>query len=316
MHSLQNIFKPLGTPAALVSELSVLVLVICAVIFIIVAGLLTYTIFRFRHRGGQDRSEPAQVYGSNQIEIAWTVIPVLIVFVLSMATARITGAVQNKKIPADALNVTVVGHRWWWEFRYPGLNIVTANELHVPLSTPSQPKITLLTLKSADVVHSFWVPQLAGKTDVIPNRTNTMWIDPQEAGIYLGNCAAYCGTQHANMLLRVVVDTPEEFDRWVQEQKQPAASPDSEQNRQAFLSSACIACHTVQGTKARGKSGPDLTHMMSRQTLASGAIPNTPESLRAWVQDPQKFKPGNLMPAVKLKDGQLDEMVAYLLTLR
>jgi cytochrome c oxidase subunit 2 len=309
-------FKPLATPAALVSELSILTLVICGVIFITVAGLLTYTIIRFRYRSGQDRSEPAQVYGSNQIEIAWTVIPILIVFVLSMSTARITGAVQNKKIPADALNVTVVGHRWWWEFRYPDLKITTANELHVPLSTPSQPKLTLLTLKSGDVVHSFWVPQLAGKTDVIPNRTNTMWIDPQEAGVYLGNCAAYCGTQHANMLLRVVVDTPEEFDRWVQEQKQPAAPPDSEQNRKAFLSSACIACHTVQGTTARGKSGPDLTHMMSRQTLASGAIPNTPESLRAWIQDPQKFKPGNLMPAVKLKDGQLDEMVAYLLTLR
>src|SRR5271165_1564899 len=129
-------FKPLGTPAALVSELSILTLVICGVIFLTVAGLLTYTIIRFRQRSGQDRSEPAQVYGSNQIEIAWTVIPILIVFVLSMSTARITGAVQNKRIPADALNVTVVGHRWWWEFRYPGFNIVTANELHVPLNTP------------------------------------------------------------------------------------------------------------------------------------------------------------------------------------
>ncbi len=219
MHAVGNIFKPLATPAELVSELSILTLVICAVVFVIVASLLAYAVIRFGYREGDDRSEPAQVYGSNQVEIAWTVIPILIVFVLTMSTARVTSAVQDHRIPSDAVNVTVIGHQWWWEFRYTDLKVVTANELHVPLSTIAQPKLTFLTLKSADVAHGFWVPQLAGKTDVIPNRTNTMWIDPKELGVFFGNCSEYCGTQHAKMELRVVVDTPEDFAKWVAQQQ-------------------------------------------------------------------------------------------------
>jgi cytochrome c oxidase subunit 2 len=211
LHAVGNMFRPLGTPAELVSELSILTLVICAAVFLIVASLLVYAVIRFGHREGDSRSEPAQVYGSNQVEIAWTVIPILIVFVLAMSTARITSAIQDQRIPKDAVNVTVIGHQWWWEFRYTDLKFATANELHVPLSTMAQPKLTLLTLNSADVAHGFWVPQLAGKTDVIPNRTNKMWIDPKELGTYLGNCSEYCGTQHAKMELRVVVETPEDF---------------------------------------------------------------------------------------------------------
>ena len=324
VHSIQNMFEPLATPARLVSNVSILTLVVCGVIFAVVATLLAIAVFRFRSRASDDNSEPAQVYGSNQIEIAWTVIPILIVFVLSMATARITSAVQDKAIPADAVQITVTGHQWWWEFRYTnaGLNFVTANEMHVPVSTASKPTLTYLTLKSADVVHSFWVPQLAGKTDLIPNRVNNMWIDPKEPGTYLGNCAAFCGTQHANMLLRVVVESPEDFNRWVARQKQPAAVVEDEtlkRNQTAFLTSSCIACHTVRGTRSPGISGPDLTHLMSRETLGSGVLPNTPENLRAWIRNSHKFKPGNLMPAVagqQLDDQKLDQMVAYLETLQ
>jgi cytochrome c oxidase subunit 2 len=315
IHSVGNIFKPLATPAELVSDLSILTLVICAAVFLIVAALLVYAVIRFGYREGDSRSEPPQVYGSNQVEIAWTVVPILIVFVLSMSTARITSAVQDQRVPKDAVNVTVIAHQWWWEFRYPDLKIVTANELHVPLSTTSQRKLTFLTLKSADVAHGFWVPQLAGKTDVIPNRINRMWIDPKEAGVYLGNCSEYCGTQHAKMELRVVVDLPEDFEKWVAQQQRPASTAESAENQRAFLSSACVACHTVTGTRALGRTGPDLTHLMSRATLAATEVSMNPTTLRDWIKDPQKLKPGNYMPTLKVSDTQLDQMVAYLTTL-
>ncbi|HYA18845.1 MAG TPA: cytochrome c oxidase subunit II [Bryobacteraceae bacterium] len=314
-------FDPLATPAQLVSNVSILTLVVCGGIFLVVASLLAYAVIRFRRRPSDDSSEPAQIYGSNQIEIAWTVIPILIVFVLSMATARITSAVQDHAIPKDALQVTVTGHQWWWEFRYTdaAMNFVTANELHVPVSTAEKPAVTLLTLKSADVVHSFWVPQLAGKTDLIPNRVNTMWMDPKEIGTYPGNCAAYCGTQHAFMLLRVVVESQEDFARWVEQQKQPAAVPEDpvvKANQTAFLTSACIACHTVRGTRSPGISGPDLTHVASRETIGSGATTNTPEHMRAWIANSHQFKPGNLMPPMKMDAAKLDQISAYLGTLR
>ncbi len=315
MHAVGNIFRPLGTPAELVSELSILTLIICAVVFLIVASLISYAVIRFGYREGDSRSEPPQVYGSNQVEIAWTVVPILIVFVLSMSTARITSAVQDQKMPQDAINITVVGHQWWWEFRYTDLKITTANEIHVPLSTDAQRKVTHLTLKSADVAHGFWVPQLAGKTDVIPNRTNTMWIDPKETGVYLGNCSEYCGTQHAKMELRVIVDTPEDFNKWVAAQQQPAAAPASVENQQAFLRSACIGCHAIRGTPAMGPLGPDLTHLMNRQTIAATEVPLTADSLRDWIKNPQHLKPGNKMPTIPLSDAQLDAMVAYLTTL-
>jgi cytochrome c oxidase subunit 2 len=313
LHPSGNMFRPLATPARLVSELSELTVVICLSVFVIVAGLLAYAVIRFAYREGDSLSEPAQVYGSNQVEIAWTVIPILIVFVLSMATARITSAVQNQKIPKDALYVTVIGHQWWWEFQYPDLKITTANELHVPLSSTAQPHMTSLTLKSADVSHGFWIPQLAGKTDVIPNRTNTMWIDPHETGIYLGNCSEYCGTQHAKMEVRVVVDTPEDFQKWVEQQR---AAADAGAGQQAFLASPCIVCHTVNGTAAMGAIGPDLTHLMSRETILAAETPNNAANLRDWVKDPQHLKPGNKMPTVRLGDRQLDQIVAYLTSLR
>lgn len=316
VHPDGNIFKPQATPAESVYHLSLLVLMVCAAIFLVVAGLLTFTVVRFRRRKDDGR-EPAQVYGSNHIEIAWTVIPILIVFVFTMATARVVVAIQNKPAPKDALQITVVGHQWWWEFRYPDLGIVTANEVHVPVSTAAKPAMTFLKLQSADVAHSFWVPQLSGKTDLIPNRTNSMWIDPHQEGTFLGNCAEYCGTQHANMLLRVVVQSPADFEKWAAAQKL-GATRDSRIGaaRATFLSLSCVNCHTVSGTSAAGTFGPDLSHLMSRDTLGSGVVPNTPDNLRAWVKDPQAIKPGNLMPNMQLTDRELNEVVAYLSTLK
>lgn len=317
LHPVANMFKPLATPAESVYNVSMLMLAICAAIFVAVGGLLAFTIVRFGSRKMADKREPAQVYGSNRIEIAWTVIPVLIVVVLSMATARAVVEVQNKRMPADALQVTVVGHQWWWEYRYPALGIVTANELHVPLSTSAKAAHTFLKLESADVAHSFWVPQLAGKVDLIPGITNSMWFDPREEGTYLGNCAEYCGTQHANMLIRVIVEPDAQFQLWVAAQKlNAAADPELAKARARFLSLNCINCHTVSGTGAKGTFGPDLSHLMSRTTLGSGMIPNTRENLRAWIKDPQAIKHGNLMPNLQLNFRELDEVVDYLSSLK
>jgi cytochrome c oxidase subunit 2 len=312
-----NIFRPASTPADSIFHLSLLVLTVTGLIFLVVFSLIVYAIMKFRRRGGEDGREPPQVYGSNQVEIAWTVIPILIVVVLFLTTARVIHSVQDAPEPRGAIEVTVIGHQFWWEFRYPQLGIVTANELHVPVSDPSHPTPTFLTLMSADTDHSFWVPRLAGKTDLIPNHPNHMWIDPHESGLWLGQCAQYCGVEHAMMLLRVYVDSPEQFDKWVQTQKTQAASDGSvEEGRRIFESTGCINCHAVSGTVANGRFGPDLTHLMSRDTIASGILPNTAENLRQWIQDPETSKPGCLMPAMKLSDTDVNAIVAYLESLR
>ena len=312
-----NIFAPASTPAKTIFGLSMFVLALTAVIFVVVAGLLVHSAVRFRERDTDADREPPQVYGSTQIEIAWTVIPVLIVFVLFFATARVIHAIQDAPKPAAALDVTVIGHQFWWEFRYPKLGIVTANELHIPASDPSHPTPIFLKLLSADTDHSFWVPELGGKTDLIPNRVNEMWLDPPRPGIYLGQCAQYCGTQHAKMLLRVSVDQPADFAAWVSAQQRPAVQDARvSAGERVFETTACINCHAVSGTAANGRFGPDLTHLMSRSTLASGAAENTPANLRSWIQNPDDIKPRSLMPAMKLNDADLDAVTAYLETLR
>jgi cytochrome c oxidase subunit 2 len=314
---LLNIFAPESTPARAIVDLSVLVLSITALIFVVVASLLVYSIVKFRATPATADREPAQVYGSTQIELAWTVVPILIVLVLFAATARAIHAIQDAPQPSSAVEVTVIGHQFWWEYRYPALGVVTANELHVPVSDPSRPRPTFMKLLSADTDHSFWIPQLAGKTDLIPNRINQLWMDPLRPGIFLGQCAQYCGTQHAKMLQRVSVDTPDEFDAWIRAQQAPAIEDESAiPGRQIFEKTACINCHSVRGTVANGRFGPDLTHLMSRATIASGAAENTPENLRQWLKDPDAIKPGSLMPAMKLSDGELDALVRYMLSLR
>jgi cytochrome c oxidase subunit II len=312
-----NIFKPDGAPARAIVDYTMLVLAVCGVIFVIVVGLLVYTVVRFRHRRGEEGHEPPQVYGSNQIELAWTVIPILIVFVLALVTARSIAEVQNAVRPPKALNVTVVGHQWWWEIRYPDQGVVTANELHVPVSDTAHRNPTFLKLESADVAHSFWVPQLAGKMDVIPNHDNNMWIEPTTPGTYLGNCAEYCGTQHARMLIRVIVHPPGEFEKWVASQQSNAANETQvKAGSDIFFATSCVNCHAINGTEAKGKFGPDLTHLMSRETLGSGAALNNPEKLRAWVRNPQNLKQGCYMPDMQLTDAEMDDLVQYLLTLK
>ena len=241
-----SMFRPVSTPAQDISTLAVFVLMVTTAIFVIVSALLTYSVIRFRARPG-DGSEPPQLYGSAPVEFAWTAVPVLIVFVLILTTARSVYTVQAARRPPRSVAVRV-------------------------------------ELTSADVVHSFWVPQLAGKTDVIPNKTNVTWIDPQEPGIFLGQCAEFCGTQHALMLLRVVVDPRDQWDRWVATQREVAIEDTSvASGRDVFASTACVNCHVVRGVGANGRFGPDLTHLMSRETLAAGAALNTTANLKAWI---------------------------------
>jgi cytochrome c oxidase subunit 2 len=328
-----SIFDPASPPAESIRSLSVLVLAITAFIFVIVEGILFYSVLRFRRRTAAGSAEPPQVYGSKPIEIAWTAAPALIVFVLVLVTARTLWEVNvpppRPQEGDNTLFVTVVGRQWWWEYTYTHYNgkelradpdqqpLITANELHVPAGEDGVPRRVYLTLKSADVCHSFWVPRLAGKTDLIPGRTNGLWFQTDHTGLYVGQCAEYCGTQHAHMLLRVVVDSPRDFDAWLETQRKPAAAgPDGSAGLSAFLSQSCVNCHRVRGISEKGSYAPDLTHLMSRQTLASGMVPNTPENLRRWVADPQQIKPGCLMPAFGLSDRERDDIVGYLLTLR
>src|ERR1700753_1924360 len=240
-----SIFSPAATPAHSIFGLSMLVLAVTLAIFLLVGGLLLYALIRYRERPTDSNHEPAQIYGSNQIELSWTVIPILIVVMLFLTTTRVILRTEAIPKPANTMDVTVIGHQFWWEYRYPSLGIVTANELHIPVSDKANPKPPSLTMSSTDVSHSFWVPRLAGKMDVIPNRVNTMWIDPTDTGLYLGQCAQYCGTQHAKMLLRVYAQSPEDFETWFKQQQKPAqhefpGNPAATEGQTVFMHNACI----------------------------------------------------------------------------
>lgn len=311
------IFSPASTPAFVIRDLAWLVIAVCAVIFVTVGGVLAWSIVRYRARAGDSSREPAQIYGSRPIEIAWTIVPAIIVAILFLATARSIFDLQKEQPPPGWLTVEVVGHQWWWEFRYPDSGVTTANELHLPVSTPAQKRPIFLWLESADVIHSFWVPRLAGKQDAIPGKRNGLWLEPLEPGTYVGQCAEFCGTQHAGMLLRVIVHPPGEFERWLDAQRSPAVvEPAASDGRTLFESTACINCHRIGGTVATGRFGPDLTHLMSRSTIASGVARNDRESLRRWLRDPNHLKPGARMPAMQLSEHEIDRLVAYLMTLR
>jgi cytochrome c oxidase subunit 2 len=311
-----TIFAPASTPAQAIAGLTFLVVAATGAIFVIVCGVLIYTLVKFR-RAKDDGAEPPQVYGSNQVELAWTVVPMLILMVLFLATARVITRVQGAGRPDGAIQVVAVGHQFWWEYRYPGLDVVTANELHVPVSDPERPTPTFIMLLSADTDHSFWVPRLAGKTDLIPNRINSTWLEPTETGLFLGQCAQYCGTQHAKMLIRVYVDTRAAFERWIAGQSRSSRAADSmSSGRRIFQTTSCVNCHTIAGTSANGRFGPDLTHLMSRQTIAAGIAENTPENLRRWIRNPDDIKPGSRMPAMNLSASELDAVTAYMASLR
>jgi cytochrome c oxidase subunit 2 len=217
---------------------------------------------------------------------------------------------DTPQLPGDALPVEATGRNWWWDFQYPQQGFASPNELHVPVGRPVEFSVT-----SADVIHSFWVPQMNGKTDMVPGKTNRQSFTVTTPGVYTGQCGEYCGAQHAHMRFYLVAESPQDFSDWVARQQQPATEPASEEARQGqevFLSQPCAGCHTVRGTDAAGTQGPDLTHIGSRRSLAAGTLDNTPENMSRWLHDPQGVKPDNLMPNLPLTDEQVDQLVAYM----
>lgn len=276
-------------------------------VFVVVEGVLLYTIFRFRERQGDERPKP--VHGHTLLEIGWTLAPALILVAIAIPTIQTIFVVDNPP-EEETLIIEVVGKQWWWEFRYPEEGIVTANEAHIPVG-----RTVDFRLRTDDVIHSFWVPRLGGKRDMIPGRENQIWFTADSAGVYHGQCAEYCGIAHALMAFRVIAQEPAEFEAWVERMRRPAAEPEAGLAREGmeyFSRSACIACHRVEGTIAAGTVGPDLTHMGSRRTLAAGILENTPENMARWIKNPQEVKPGNFMPALDLTDEDVARLVAYL----
>ncbi|MFQ5679117.1 MAG: cytochrome c oxidase subunit II [Gemmatimonadota bacterium] len=303
----QSALHPSSDFATRVHDLFVGIFWWAVVVFVVVEGVLLYVLLRFRERPGDARPRP--VHGNTPLEIGWTLAPALILVAIAIPTIKTIFVVDGPP-PDDPLTVEVVGKQWWWEFRYPELDLVTANEAHIPVGRPVE-----FRLRSADVVHSFWIPRLGGKRDLVPGRENAIWLTADSAGTYLGQCAEFCGIAHALMGMRVVAEEPAAFRTWVERMRAPAAEPVSEEARQGkelFLRSACIGCHRVAGTPAAGTVGPDLTHVGSRSTLAAGLLPNTPEELARWIQNPQQIKPGNFMLGLGLTDEQAARIAAYL----
>ena len=304
--------KPASSIAQKQSNLFYIILGIAAVIFVIVEGGLIYAIVRYRRRKG-DQGEPRQFDNHLGLEITWTVIPVLIViFLFYLTVTTVNGIALPSSSPND-VNINVIGHRWWWEFTYSDLKITTAGELVIPINTTIR-----INLTSADVVHSFWVPQLAGKTDAIPGQPNAMWITANQTGTYDGQCAEFCGIDHAQMRLKVVALSKADFDAWVANQQLPAPAPVTDleiKGQQLVASGVCAACHTIDGTKANGRVGPNLSHLYSRSTFGGASFPLTDQDLSAWLTNPQAVKPGNLMK-IAVAGQDLPAVLAYLKTLK
>jgi len=277
----------------------------------LVVGLaLAWIIVRFRDRPGVSRV-PAQTRGHTLLEISWTIAPALVLLAIAIPTIQVIFRTQAAP-PRDALEITVYGHQWWWEFRYPTLQVVTANELHVPAGRP-----VALTLQGPDVIHSFWVPQLGGKRDVVPGRLNRLTFTAETPGEYRGQCAEFCGVSHANMGMRVIVDAPEAFARWVAAQKTELAEPAglAAEGKAIFARSACVGCHTIRGVSS-GALGPDLTTFGSRHTLAAGLLPISVDNVVAWLKNPPAVKPDAKMPALGLTDEQARAVATYLIGLK
>ena len=282
----------------------------CVIIFVLVEGALVFTVLRFRRRPGGPA--PQAIHGNTSLEIAWTVAPAIILALIAVPTVKTI--FKTAALPKDSLQVEVIGHQWWWEFRYPKFGIITANELHIPAGTP-----VTFTLTSVDVIHSFWVPAFGGKRDVIPGRTNHIWFSADAIGTFPGQCTEFCGASHANMLFKVVSQPQAEFDAWVAEQKAPVPAPDSTslaaRGLAVYTKGQCVACHMIDGV-SYGVIGPNLTKVATRSTIASGIYPNDPEHLKAWIKDAPSKKPGSLMPNMNLSDADAEALVAFLQTRR
>jgi cytochrome c oxidase subunit 2 len=306
--------QPNSDHANEIQSLYALVFYLAVVVFIGTMVATLWFTLGFRDDG---RRQARQFHGNARLEVLWTIIPVIIVIIIAVPTFDRIFAIGDDP-PPDALELEVIGHQFWFEFRIPELNIVTANEVHVPAG-----RAVSVSLRSEDVIHSFWVPQLFGKTDLVPGHENHLWFTPEEprAEGYIGQCYELCGLSHANMRFRMFVDSPADFDAWAQRQSSPRTTPSgaAAQGEAVFLRQPCIGCHTVNGTAASGVIGPNLTHFGSRTTMAAGVMPPTAENLSKWIRNSADIKPGSLMPPhlpATLNDQDLQALVAYLQSLQ
>ena len=308
--SVLRVLNPGSPQARSIFDLGVVAAIIFAIIFVIVTGMIVFALMRFRWREG--KPDPQQIAGNRTVEIVWTAIPCLIVVALFALTARAMSL--SDPPPAPEPDLLVTGHQWWWEARYPKLGVVVANEFHIPVG-----KAVSVRLESADVLHEFWVPELARKITAVPGHPNHIWLEADKPGTYLGICSEFCGTQHAWMHFLIVVEPEAEFDAWEKAQLQSAATPadgSAAKGFALFQTTTCASCHAINGTSAHGQVGPDLTHFASRRQLGSGVADNTPENLRRWLADPQRVKPGVRMPDFKFTEEQVTQLVGYFQTLK
>lgn len=310
----QDALDPEGAVARQLHHLVVPVFLVAAAVFVLVQGLLLYSAFRFRRRSEDEA--PVQVHGNAKMELGWTIAPAAVLAVVGLGTVGTLLDINRVPGGPDVVPVVVTGHQWWWEYEYPGRRVVTATEMHIPVGRP-----VALTLRSDDVIHSFWPPKLAGKLDVVPGRDNRMVLEADRPGTYYGQCAEFCGLSHANMHLRVVAHSPADFERWVRSNARPAARPDPDEDEAAaagaalFREKGCASCHTVKGYAA-GKVGPDLTHLQQRRVFAGGMFNLDDRHLRRWLRDPPAEKPGSLMPDLDLSEDDITKLIAYLDTLK
>lgn len=306
----QSVLNPASPQAAGVSLLWWIMLLGAVIIFVAVMGLLFYGLWQARGARG---SRLSWIASRNLVLAAGVAIPLLVLISLVGGSLLLSEA-EASGPPDGALTIRVTGWRWWWEIQYLDeegeVLATTANEMHVPVGRP-----LALRLVSGDVIHSFWVPELSGKTDLVPGHVNTSWFEVERPGVFRGQCAEFCGTQHALMAFLVFAEPEPEFEAWLARQAQPAEAPEGEQERrgrEVFQSSTCLSCHNIRGVSEVGVLGPDLTHFGSRESLAAVTRPNTIGHLGGWIADPQGIKPGNLMPATALDSEELTALIAYL----
>lgn len=316
----QSSLLPEGPQAAHIHDLWNLTLIICTLVFAAVLVALCVALWR-APRGDAVTAPTVQDSPGAERQARWSVgsaVTASVALLLFLITASVlTDRALASLTYRNALHIEVTANQWWWEVRYDDAvasNVfTTANELHIPVGRP-----VVLTLRSADVIHSFWVPNLAGKKDLIPGRTATLHLMADRPGTYRGQCAEFCGYQHSFMAFLVIAESPQQYDTWATNQRTPAAVPVDAvalRGRELFLSTTCVMCHSVEGTLAAARKGPDLSHVATRATLAAGALPNTANDMAHWIRNPQQFKPGANMPASNLSDDDLRAIVAYLRTL-
>lgn len=304
--------SPQSSIASEQSDLYRIIIYLSIGVFVLVEALILYSSLHFA-KNKDDNSPPKQVHGNTRLEIIWTALPVLLVITIFFLSVRTVRAISFPGKDNNTVQLQIVGHRWWWEFDYPELGIVTANELHIPVGA-----VVEADLSSVDVIHSFWVPQLSGKVDAIPGQMNNIWFRGDEIGEYHGQCAEFCGLNHANMRIKVVVESQADFEAWVADQQQPPPEPQTDQQQEAYdliVNGVCSNCHTLGDHQATNPVGPNLTHLFSRSVFAGATYDLTEDNIRLWLTHNQDMKPGNDM-VVNLTPEQVDALMSFLVTLK